>query len=787
MQTFPFNIVKTGKSALQASKATVQANKAALQDGKMLRQGAAQSRAAFASFMSKHLPGIQDFAAAAHPKHSAQQAVLVWQQGNSSIKKLQNALGNTLSSSEKKTRADLEQAWALQKKGAASSRFASSQESFATQKQAGDFVDTKKLSKRLAALADREKKPEDIMQTLASLQDVRISMEDFASLKEQLGAFGLSKEKIQALSEKISSKEGLTWGQFMAGLSAYTQTQGTTGMVQMEFDQEETARLQGLFAKMHYTPQEASALVSQLSHGRPQEVLNTLQKKLTTLPATTSLNLTAAELGTLGRALNLSEENLGKLASLLQGAKKITLTPETLKKSLDQLTIQTQKEVKAGQDAEKNLWTSVLETMDKSTQRQARKALADNRTDNTEHNLKALAEQSKKERAQQEAKQEAAYTAADRGAKTGQEKGTADTILSADPRLTKKNASQTLADKNTIKNEAEQGQEEQAGKQPPAPSTASPTRKTTTVTVVKHTAAASGEPSGTTSTVNASPSDTVIRQTVASQTTTHKTVVKEVVAKQEGPASFLQQNTDKAESETKTATKTADTPKDFSGDTEGSNSQDTDEMAWKDLWENRIRRESTASSSRAQAIFKETGISGMPVENTAEAPTNSITERLGKTVTARVLQQVQSGVLKTVAPGRTQLVLEIDPPQLGRLHMALQLKDGEVSAMFRTETQDTSRLLAENLNQLRVALENQGLKVSKMEVQTQLQDNQQNQNWQGNSQHNDARQQRDFEARQRVWQQLRQEARQLAQQMQDSHEISVNPANTADNGLYVIA
>jgi len=96
----------------------------------------------------------------------------------------------------------------------------------------------------------------------------------------------------------------------------------------------------------------------------------------------------------------------------------------------------------------------------------------------------------------------------------------------------------------------------------------------------------------------------------------------------------------------------------------------------------------------------------------------------------QVLQQVQAGVLKNLGQGRHQLTLRLNPPELGHLQVVLMVKDKEVQAMIKADNHETGRILGDQLGQLRHQLEAQGLKVSKLEVQTQPQTLDFGQNWQ---------------------------------------------------------
>jgi flagellar hook-length control protein FliK len=104
---------------------------------------------------------------------------------------------------------------------------------------------------------------------------------------------------------------------------------------------------------------------------------------------------------------------------------------------------------------------------------------------------------------------------------------------------------------------------------------------------------------------------------------------------------------------------------------------------------------------------------------------------------ASFLDQVESGILRNLGQGVRQLSLELTPEAVGKLNVVLTVKGKEVQALIKAETPEAERLLAENLQQIKQSLENQGLTVSKLEVRAGLQqDAGMNQQWNGAEKHN---------------------------------------------------
>lgn len=126
-------------------------------------------------------------------------------------------------------------------------------------------------------------------------------------------------------------------------------------------------------------------------------------------------------------------------------------------------------------------------------------------------------------------------------------------------------------------------------------------------------------------------------------------------------------------------------------------------------------------------------------QTVAQSSQTSVQSRLDSPVTARnaeVYKQVENGAFKNLGQGIKQLVIRLDPMEMGQVSVILQVRGKEVQAVLRTSNPETSQALSEQMTQLRTQLEAQGLKVGKLEVQTQLADSQSQSQWQGTENHN---------------------------------------------------
>ncbi len=152
-----------------------------------------------------------------------------------------------------------------------------------------------------------------------------------------------------------------------------------------------------------------------------------------------------------------------------------------------------------------------------------------------------------------------------------------------------------------------------------------------------------------------------------------------------------------------------------------------------------------------------------------------------------VAAQVEQGILTAQKNGTTRLQLQLNGDNLGHINIVLTSKNGEVSALLRPEQHETSVLLEQQVAQLKATLEEQGIKVEKVEVQTQLKDDQGQMSWQGAKDHNE---EKDF--RERVLESQRMQAlsrRGMIDEglIENLHTIPSQTRASLERGVYVVA
>lgn len=96
-----------------------------------------------------------------------------------------------------------------------------------------------------------------------------------------------------------------------------------------------------------------------------------------------------------------------------------------------------------------------------------------------------------------------------------------------------------------------------------------------------------------------------------------------------------------------------------------------------------------------------------------------------------LFSQVQNAVLQNMSDGQSRLTLQLTPEDLGTLNVMLQVDGDKLRATIKADTPEAAKTLSDQLGQLRVALEQQGLKVEELSVSQEKVGSQYPQAWSG--------------------------------------------------------
>jgi len=211
----------------------------------------------------------------------------------------------------------------------------------------------------------------------------------------------------------------------------------------------------------------------------------------------------------------------------------------------------------------------------------------------------------------------------------------------------------------------------------------------------------------------------------------------------------------------------------------GSDADAESNKAWNNFF-GRLKDDSGTAASRTQ-VRAETLEQALRTDVTDTA-SRTQSRAWEKVDAPRVMRQVENAVIRNLTNGTKQLTLQLTPENLGKLNIVLQVQGKEVNAVIRADNAESARIINENIEVIRNALEGQGLKVEKLDVQAGLTGNQDN-TWTGHDQHNLSREREIMAAMRRHMRAMRGDT---GGEAAAGHSEPVHAPRT-ENGIHVIA
>ncbi len=84
-----------------------------------------------------------------------------------------------------------------------------------------------------------------------------------------------------------------------------------------------------------------------------------------------------------------------------------------------------------------------------------------------------------------------------------------------------------------------------------------------------------------------------------------------------------------------------------------------------------------------------------------------------------VAEQIRDGASNMLKNGSNRIVITLEPPNLGTLNMDIRVQHDMVKMVLIADNQDVKQVLHSNFDQLKTALQDQGLKIDRLEVLVQ--------------------------------------------------------------------
>lgn len=185
-------------------------------------------------------------------------------------------------------------------------------------------------------------------------------------------------------------------------------------------------------------------------------------------------------------------------------------------------------------------------------------------------------------------------------------------------------------------------------------------------------------------------------------------------------------------------------PQQFAGGNQDGKGRNTPDGGKNDAWSSLLTKvKADTGSGLTSNTYRTDGVMGTAfatlhqLAGQQQMP-NSARAEVGPYLSQQAAQQVQNGLLSALRNGGTRLDLQLNPVELGSIAITLSSRNGEVTAQIRTEKTETMQAMQQQAEAIRLQLEQQGVKIDKIEVQLQNQGNNQqaDSGWQNMQQHN---------------------------------------------------
>jgi flagellar hook-length control protein FliK len=494
-----------------------------------------------------------------------------------------------------------------------------------------------------------------------------------------------------------------------------------------EIGGEDAKHLQNFFQKLGFTPQKSASLIKDLKNGEYDKVWREAGARIARMPQGSSVEVKSAELKALSEVMNLSGKSEARLIGLLSGAAGGRIGKREMRLLVATLAQEAAEQGAGGVKKIEALREILAEAFKLARDREEAMKNSDAENDGRTRTYKVLAEESRKSR-------ESGRQSESGGSREGEV---------ASRWLNDKGGGKS-ADKAESADKAADGEKGEASR------------------------ARGGQRSEGAAAVKGKTSDG--EKAEAERFTTLRESKSEAASN------------DKGESRSRSYGK------------DGKDGKDGKEPSADDK---RAMREFLAKIGRENAENNAAGREGARIDPNAVADKaaqaaqaqNKAFEVLHQAEQGsprHILRQVQTGMFRAVSAGRQQLTLRLDPPDLGKVHLMLQVTRNEVNAVIRAENPGAARMVADQLAQIKASLEAQGLRVGKLEVQTQTQQqnpNQQQFAWEGAEQHNQARENGQKSGFLGRWARGGKGGEALAREMQNPQE----PARNSREGLDIFA
>ncbi len=518
--------------------------------------------------------------------------------------------------------------------------------------------------------------------------EVLFTQKDLRDLELALQKEGAPSESLEGLRELADQPEGATLGQVLAVLQNPNAPEALS--------ENDLQTLEALFKKLDPKGELGNTILGHINGGNGLKALESMLDAMDNLPTGQRLDISKTEMATLAKALGLSDQSKAQLAGSFGPFESLSLNKadvaSILAPAYKEFNDAAANQEKLGKALDATLGPILKKAKDRMEAEKAATELSSRRTEQSKvyieetvlEKVNANLSNTHAAQAQQESQGEIVQS---------------EQAFLADKQAQSEQSNDALVQENTQQN----------------------TKNTsTTADVSKNISKESVQ----------STLQDVAKNLVKEQNTTQE--ISNDTADQVPVAALKNSNSSE--------NKFGDTPRDASKD---SLKDMLKNAVFANISKSEIREVHTTAANSANSIQTPVlGIGGLAQANTTNTALQQNVQNANQQgfLSRQAASQVERAMLSAAADGTKRIDLQLHPAELGTLTISLTARNGEISALIRTDRTETTDLIHKQLEHIRASLEEQGLKVDKLEVQNQTSENSSQKDMWDNMQEHNSRQ-----------------------------------------------
>lgn len=533
-----------------------------------------------------------------------------------------------------------------------------------------------------------------------TLNEVCFTKQEVQDMHSKLIKAGATPESLAKLAALAEMPDGATLAQITASVKG-------GGDIPVLTD-EDKANITSLLKKIDPTGVLDTNVQAMMLQGNTQQAFNTISAFVSKLDPAGSLEVSQGEAISLGRGLGLGTANLQTLANSFGNSASVTCLNEQFGTLMAPVADFFTTQAAAQKTLDTALKTTLQPIISKARARTEKEKQASSLRDRTVQQSKALIDKTV---------QKKSSNILGETLEAGQKAEPGDIKVAAQSEAIGKDATATKheGDRTTAENKATVTQR-------------MPAERTADNTAAKQPNTQAAQQSG---------SQAASRANSQADVQTGKTAAQNNVLPSSQSDKTPAANQIHAQSATQQAAVLDDKSQKNADSNSGQSESDKDQKgksAWGDLL-GKVDTQSAAVAARGSTPAY-AAAQAMQAAHTAQNTTDVQVPSAVAPIGRQVAQQVEQGMLSTVKGGGTRLDLQLNPQELGSITVSLSVRNGEVSAVIRSEKSETNDMISRQVDAIRMNLEQQGLKVDKLEVRQETRQEQSSASWQDFSQHN---------------------------------------------------